>query len=99
MPENEQMTFSCNDDLTCWLVLTFLEDIGPVTGRRLLSIFHSPRKVFEASFSELKDIEGIKANKGKEDQGVRCLEQGRERDSSGTAVFRQDCHLRQPRIS
>lgn len=53
---------SC-DDLKYWLALTLIKDIGPVTAKRLLSAFRTPKRVFEASPNELKDVEGINGSK------------------------------------
>ncbi len=51
------------DDLKYWLALTLTKDIGPVTAKRLLSAFRTPKRVFEASPNELKDVEGINSSK------------------------------------
>lgn len=48
-----------SDDLKYWLALSFIEDIGPVTTKRLLSAFHSPERILKASIKELKDIDNI----------------------------------------
>ena len=48
-----------SNDLKYWLALSFIEDIGPVTTKRLLSAFHSPEKILRASIKELKDIGNI----------------------------------------
>ncbi|MFO0751874.1 MAG: DNA-processing protein DprA [Thermodesulfovibrionales bacterium] len=47
------------DDLACLIALTLINDIGPVTARRLLSAFSSPRKIFEARLPELESVEEI----------------------------------------
>jgi DNA processing protein len=52
-----------SDDLKYWLALTFIKDIGPITAKRLLSAFRTPKRVFEASQNELKDLEGINISK------------------------------------
>lgn len=53
------------DDLKYWLALNFIKDIGPVTCKRLLSVFSSPQKIFEAGLNELKDIEDIGKSRAK----------------------------------
>lgn len=48
-----------NDNLKYWLALSFIKDIGPITVKRLLSVFHSPKRILKASLNELGDVEGI----------------------------------------
>ena len=43
-------------DLAFWLALHFLKDIGPVTARSLLALYHDPAKIFGASFDDLRNI-------------------------------------------
>ena len=51
---------SCGtDDLACLIALTLIKEIGPVTARRLLSAFSSPRKIFEASLAALGSVEEV----------------------------------------
>ena len=52
-------------DLRYWIALNFLPDIGPVTARRLLSAFMEPENIFRASFSELKNVPGVSANRAR----------------------------------
>ncbi|HSB52155.1 MAG TPA: DNA-processing protein DprA [Dissulfurispiraceae bacterium] len=52
-------------DLRYWVALTTLNDIGPVTAKRLLAAFGSPRRIFEASPAELTAVETIKASRAK----------------------------------
>jgi DNA processing protein len=47
------------NDLRYWIALNFLPTIGPVTGRRLLSVFGSPENIFQMSVSELAKVEDI----------------------------------------
>ncbi|HEX8950130.1 MAG TPA: DNA-processing protein DprA [Dissulfurispiraceae bacterium] len=54
-----------DDDLRCLIALGFVKDIGPVTIKRLLSAFRSPRKIFEASPGELRSVEEIKESRAK----------------------------------
>lgn len=61
----KQTSSRTNDDLKYWLALTFIKDVGPITAKRLLSTFHSPQKIFESGFNELKDIEEISDSKAK----------------------------------
>lgn len=42
-----------------WLALTFVKDIGPLTVRKLVAAFGSPKRIFEAGLAELKGIPGI----------------------------------------
>lgn len=48
-----------NDDLKYWLALSFIKDVGPVTIKRLLSAFHSPERILNASLKELNEIDDI----------------------------------------
>ena len=54
-----------DDDLKYWLALSFVKDIGPVTIKKLLSAFKSPKRIFEVGFNELKDIEEISEARAK----------------------------------
>lgn len=51
------------NDLKYWIALTFIKEIGPVTAKRLLSVFRMPKKIFEAGLNELKDVDGINESK------------------------------------
>ncbi len=46
-------------DLKYWLALMMILDIGPVRAKKLLSIFKTPEKIFNADFEELSGIDGI----------------------------------------
>lgn len=48
-----------------WIALSMLPDIGPVRARKLLSLFLTPEKIFEAGFEDLRSVEGIGTNKVK----------------------------------
>ena len=48
------------DDLRYWLALTFVRDIGPITVKKLLSIFRTPKNIIEAPLKELRKVEDIK---------------------------------------
>ncbi len=48
-------------DLTYWIALSLLPDIGPVRARKLLSVFATPEMVFRAGFDDLMKVEGIGA--------------------------------------
>ncbi|MCL5022748.1 MAG: DNA-processing protein DprA [Nitrospirae bacterium] len=55
-----------------WIALAAVPDIGPVTFRRLLSVYAEPSSVFRASLGELAAMEGVgkkKANQIKEFAG------------------------------
>lgn len=47
------------DDLRYWLALSFIKDVGPITIKRLLSVFHSPERILRATFNELRDVDNI----------------------------------------
>ncbi len=47
-------------NLRDWMALTFIRDIGPVTIKKLLSVFHTPKRILEASLKELQQIEDIR---------------------------------------
>jgi DNA processing protein len=47
------------DDLRFWLALNLIKDIGPVTIKKLLSIFRSPENIFKAKMKDLLDIPDI----------------------------------------
>lgn len=47
-----------NNDLKYWLALSSVKDVGPITIKRLLSVFHSPEKILAMSHKELRDIVG-----------------------------------------
>jgi len=42
-----------------WLALSMIENLGPVTARKLINIFKEPEAIFKASFEELRSIDGI----------------------------------------
>lgn len=52
-------------DIKHYLALTLLPDIGMVLGRRLMSVFGSPEKIFSASYRELTKVENIGASRAK----------------------------------
>ncbi len=53
------------DDLKYWLALSLVKDIGPVTIKKLLSVFRSPRKILDASLDELADIDDVSESRVK----------------------------------
>jgi DNA processing protein len=53
------------DDRLCWIALSMIQDIGPVTVRRLISRFQKPQAIFSADIEELKVIEGIGEKRAK----------------------------------
>lgn len=55
----KEISFPHRDDLEYWLALSSIADIGPITIKRLLSVFHSPRKILEANFKDLTSIADI----------------------------------------
>jgi len=56
-------------DLIYWLALNSLPDIGPVNARRLVSAFGSPEKIFQMPLDELRKVEGIGENRGRDITG------------------------------
>ncbi|HAK88932.1 MAG: DNA protecting protein DprA [Nitrospirae bacterium GWB2_47_37] len=58
-----------SDDLKYWLALSLIDDVGPVTARRLLSAFRSPKKILEAKIAELRGVENISEAKAKKIAG------------------------------
>lgn len=46
-------------DLEPWIALSLVPDIGPVTFRKLLSIYGDPASVFDAPLGELSAIDGV----------------------------------------
>jgi DNA processing protein len=53
------------NELKYWLALSFVKDIGPVTFKKLLLAFRSPRKILQANLKELADIDGISESRVK----------------------------------
>lgn len=67
-----------HEEFAYWLALTFVKDIGPLTVRKLVAAFGSPKRIFEAGLAELKGIPGIgeaRARSIREFQGWRKVEQ------------------------
>jgi DNA processing protein len=52
-----------DNDLCYWLALSMAKDIGPVSARRLLAAFHTPKDIFEAAAARLRSIPDIGENK------------------------------------
>ena len=52
-----------NNELKYLVALSFIKDIGPVTTRRLLSVFHTPENIFRASDPELRGAGNVKESK------------------------------------
>ncbi|NWF98864.1 MAG: DNA-protecting protein DprA [Nitrospirae bacterium] len=46
-------------DLKYWLALIMTPDIGPIRAKKLISIFKTPKKIFNADFKDLSAIDGI----------------------------------------
>ena len=42
-----------------WIALSMVPDVGPVRARKLLSVFGTPGKIFDAKIADLKGLEGI----------------------------------------
>jgi DNA processing protein len=59
------MTGNNSDELKYWLALTFIKDIGPITVKKLLSVFHTPRNILEAPLKELQKIEDVKISRAR----------------------------------
>ena len=52
-------------DLESWIALSLVPEVGPVTFRKLLSLYRDPASVFEAPLRELSAIEGVGGKKAK----------------------------------
>jgi len=52
-------------ELKYWLALTFIKDIGPITVKKLLSAFRTPKNILAASLKELQQVEDIKASRAR----------------------------------
>jgi DNA processing protein len=52
-------------DLRYWMALSMLQDVGPVLSKKLLSVFETPEKIFDAEVADLLSIEGIGINRAK----------------------------------
>jgi DNA processing protein len=46
-------------DLNFWIALSMVPEVGPVGARKLLTVFGTPDKIFDADFDDLISIEGI----------------------------------------
>ncbi|HMK55653.1 MAG TPA: DNA-processing protein DprA [Dissulfurispiraceae bacterium] len=53
------------DRLRYWLALTFIREIGPITIKKLLSAFHTPKKILAASKKELMQVGDIKESRAR----------------------------------
>ena len=42
-----------------WIALSMVPDVGPVRARKLLSVFGTPGKIFDAKMADLQGLEGI----------------------------------------
>ncbi len=51
--------------LESWIALSLVPEVGPVTFRKLLSLYSDPARVFRAPFRELSAIEGVGEKKAK----------------------------------
>ncbi|MFA5354489.1 MAG: DNA-processing protein DprA, partial [Thermodesulfovibrionales bacterium] len=48
-----------DDALRYWLALSFVKDVGPVTIKKLVALFHAPERIFSATIAELLDVEDV----------------------------------------
>jgi DNA processing protein len=65
-------------DVGAWLALSLVPEIGPVTFRKLLSVFGDPGAVFDVPRKELSAVEGVgekRANNIKDFSGWKGVEQ------------------------
>lgn len=46
-------------DLKYWLALMMTNDVGPIRAKKLLSVFKNPKKIFNANFKDLSEIDGM----------------------------------------
>jgi ERCC4-type nuclease len=58
-------TLDSSDELKYWLTLTFIKDIGPITVKKLLSVFRTPRNLLEAPLKELQKVEDAKITRAR----------------------------------
>lgn len=52
-------------DLRYWIALSMLPEVGPIGAKKLLSVFKSPEKIFDAGLNDLLEVEGIGRNRAK----------------------------------
>lgn len=52
-------------DLRYWIALSAVPDIGPVFAKKLLSLFKTPERIFDAEMDDLLSLEGIGINRSK----------------------------------
>jgi DNA processing protein len=52
-------------DLLYWIALSQVPEVGPVRARKLLSVFRTPEKVFQAGFDDLLAVDGIGTTRAK----------------------------------
>jgi DNA processing protein len=48
-----------------WVALSALQDVGPVLSKKLLSVFETPERIFDAEMSDLLSVEGIGINRAR----------------------------------
>jgi DNA processing protein len=53
------------DDLRYWIALTFAKDIGPITAKKLLAVFHTPEEIFRAPVSRLQKVGDIRDSRAR----------------------------------
>jgi DNA processing protein len=53
------------DELRYWLALNSIRDIGPITAKKLLSAFHSPKSVLNAPLKELQKVGDIRDSRAR----------------------------------
>ena len=74
-------------DLNGWIALSMVPDVGPVGARKLLTVFGTPGKIFDAAFDDLISIEGIGVQRARNikafsswkevDKNIAIMEKGR----------------------
>lgn len=52
-------------DLRYWIALSAVPDIGPIFAKKLLSLFKTPERIFDAEMDDLLSLEGIGINRAK----------------------------------
>ncbi|MEW6213939.1 MAG: DNA-processing protein DprA, partial [Nitrospirota bacterium] len=57
--------FRVMSDPRYWIALSMLPDIGPVVSRKLLSVFVTPERIFDAEINDLLSVEGIGTSRAK----------------------------------
>ncbi len=52
-------------EIKYWIALSYVRDIGPASARRLMAVFKTPERIFNASLSELGSVNNIREAQAK----------------------------------